>query len=120
AQRLDGKTLLHAMRSPLFVPAAIFAALLIIAIFSHGFAVTRSVIDVARDMRTRAVPSYDIRGDGIFVYVAPILLAVTTGLALLVMGCLSLRARGWRYWMFLALKIAGVFIVVPLFWIEAG
>ena len=120
ARRLDSEALLHALRSPLFVPAAIAAALLAIAAFSHGFAVTRSVIEVARDMRARAVPSYDMRGDRIFVYLAPILLALTTGLALLIAGCLSLRARGCRYWMFLALKIAGVFIVVPLFWIEAG
>ena len=120
AQRLDGKAVLYAIRSPLFVPAAIFAALLMIATFSHGFAVTRSVIDVAHDMRTRAVGSYDVRGDRIFVYIAPILLALTTGLALLVVGCVALRGRGWRYWMFLALKIVGVFIVVPLFWVEAG
>jgi hypothetical protein len=93
---------------------------LVIAVFSGGFSVTRSVIDVARDMRTRAVPSYDVRGDRIFVYLAPILLAMTTGLTLLVVGCLSLRARGWRYWSFLALKVMGVFVVVPLFWIEAG
>ena len=86
AQRLDGRAVLHAVRSPLFVPAAMAAALLMIAAFSHGFAVTRSVIDVARDMRTRAVPSYDMRGDRVFVYVAPILLALTTGLALLVLG----------------------------------
>jgi hypothetical protein len=120
AQRLDGKAVLHAIRSPLFVPAGIAAALLVIAAFSHGFAVTRSVIEVARDMRIRAVPSYDMRGDRVFVYVAPILLALTTGLALLALGCRSLRARGWRYWMFLALKVVASFIVLPLFWIEAG
>jgi hypothetical protein len=120
AQRFEAIELHHALRSAWFVPAAMAAGLLLIAIFSHGFAVTRSVLDVARDMRTRAVPSYDLRGDRIFVYAAPILLAVTTGLALLAMGCLSLRARGWRYWSFLALKVVGVFVIAPLFWIEAG
>jgi hypothetical protein len=119
-ERCERVRLQHALRSPLFVPAAAASILLLIAIFSHGFAVTRSVIEVARDMRVRAVPSYDLRGDRIFVYVAPILLALTTGLALLVTGCLSLRARGWRYWAFLAFKVVAIFIVVPLFWIEAG
>ncbi len=120
AERFEGVNLRHVARSPLFVFAGIAVALALIAVFSHGFAVTRSVIDVAQDMRVRAVPSYDLRGDRIFVHVAPILLALTTGLTLLVMGCLSLRARGWRYWSFLALKVAGAFVLIPLFWVEAG
>src|SRR5581483_10717975 len=98
----------HILRSPWVVPVAFAAALAAIALLSHGFAVTRAVIDVARDMRLRVVPSYDTRGDRIFVYLAPLLFATATGLALLVSGCLSLRGRGWRYWAFLALKVACV------------
>jgi hypothetical protein len=47
-------------------------------------------------------------------------MALSTGLALLIVGCLSLRARGWRYWSFLVLKGLAVAILLPLIWIELG
>ena len=54
----------------------VFAGLL--CALSHGFAVTRSLIAIARDIRTRPLTGfgYDWRGDRLFAYVAPTLLAL--------------------------------------------
>jgi hypothetical protein len=117
-----GVRLAQAVRSPYFVPAAMAVMLVLLALVSHGFAVTRSVFAIARDIRVRPWigVGYDPRGDHVFKYVAPILLALATGLALLGMGSIALRGRGLRYWGFLALKAIGVLILVPLVWIEIG
>jgi hypothetical protein len=40
--------------------------------------------------------------------------------AVLVGGCFTLRARGWRYWSFLGLKAAAVATLLPLAWMELG
>jgi hypothetical protein len=110
----------HFARSPMFVPIAAAASLLVLALVSHGFSVTRGVLATAHDMRTHPFNGYDFRGDRVFLYAAPVLLALSTGLAALVLGSLTLRGRGWRYWSFLVCKAVAVAVVVPLLWIELG
>jgi hypothetical protein len=110
----------HFVRSPMFVPIAAAASLVALAVVSQGFSVTRGVIAIARDMRDHPSSGYDFRGDRVFLYAAPVLLALSTGLAALVLGSLTLRGRGWRYWSFLACKALAVAVVVPLAWIEMG
>jgi hypothetical protein len=108
------------VRAPMFVPIVAGVALLALALASHGFAVTRHVLSIARDMHDNPAAGYDARGDRIAVYAAPLLMALATGLTLLVVGCLSLGARSWRYWGFLALKAVVVLVLFPLIWVEIG
>jgi hypothetical protein len=110
----------HWFRAPMFVPIAAAASLLVLALASHGFAATRHLMDIARDMHGRAVTGYDARGDRLAVYIGPIFLALTTGLSVLAAGCFTLRARGWRYWTFLFFKALVVMVLLPLVWVELG
>jgi hypothetical protein len=121
AQRFGDRSPLRLVRAPMFVPIAAVVSLIVIALLSRGFSVTRYLVALAAEMRSHPWPDrYDWRGDRIFIYAAPIILALTTGCTLLTIGCLSLRARGWRYWSFLALKAIGVAVLFPLIWIELG
>lgn len=110
------------LRSPMFVPIAIAAALLLLAGVSRGFAVTRWVVSVAQDVRAHPAycGPYDARGDKVFAYFAPAVLAWAVGIALLVMGCRSLNGSGWRYRAFLAMKAAATLVVCALVWVEVG
>jgi hypothetical protein len=109
------------LRSPIFVPLAIAAVFLLLTVVSSGFAVTRHVFDVARDMRLHpTVRGYDVRGDRIFIYLAPAVLAIAVSLGLLALRCLRLRERGWRYWSFLVLKAVATFVLITLIWVELG
>ena len=109
------------LRSAAFLPIAIVAAFLLLGIVSRGFAVTRHVFDVARDMRLHpAIPGYDVRGDRIFVYLAPTVMAIATSLGILALGCGRLRERGWRYWSFLVMKAVATLFLIALVWVELG
>ena len=120
SERFGGSDPRHWFRAPMFVPIAAAASLLVLALASHGFAVTRHLADIARDMHGRAVIGYDARGDRLAVYIGPIFLALTTSLSVLAAGCFTLRARGWRYWTFLFFKALVVMVLLPLLWIELG
>lgn len=120
SERFGDSDPLRFVRSPMFVPIAAAASLVALALFSHGFSVTRNVLAIAFDMQDHPRPGYDFRGDRIVIYLAPILLALGTGLAALSIGSLTLRGRGWRYWGFLVAKAFAVAILLPLIWVEAG
>lgn len=112
----------HVLRSPTFVPVAIAAALLLLAAVSRGFAVTRWVVSVAADIRAHPAfcGPYDPRGDKVFAYCVPAILAWAVGVALFVMGTKVLNGRGWRYWFFLVAKALAALAVSTLAWIEIG
>ena len=59
-------------------------------------------------------------GDQVVGRVVPIALALAIGAALVAIGRLSLGRYGWRYWLYLALKIVGVIVLIPLLWIEGS
>jgi hypothetical protein len=120
SERFGDSDPLHFCRAPIFVPIAAAAALLLLALASHGFAVTRHLFDVARDMRDNPFTGYDTRGDRLAVYIGPLFLALTTAIAVLAAGCFTLRGRGWRYWTFLLLKASTVIVILPLVWVELG
>jgi hypothetical protein len=120
SERFSGADPRQFLRGPMFVPIAAAASLLVLALASHGFSVTRHLIDVARDMRDHPALGYDARGDRLAVYIGPIFLALTTAVSVLAAGCFSLRARGWRYWGFLLFKAFAVALLLPLVWIEMG
>jgi hypothetical protein len=120
-ERFGGVDLRHHLRAPMVVPIAAAASLLVLALVSHGFSVTRQVLEIARDMHVNPRPGqYDGRGDRLMVYAFPLALALTTALTVFAIGCVSLRGRGWRYWAFLALKAISVVTIGPLMWIEVG
>jgi hypothetical protein len=120
SERFGGSDPRHWFRGPMFVPIGAAASLLVLALASHGFAVTRHLAEIARDVQGRAVNGYDARGDRLAVYIGPIFLALATGLSVLAAGCFTLRGRGWRYWTFLFFKALAFMVLLPLIWVELG
>jgi hypothetical protein len=120
SRRFGGVEPRQLARAAVFVPIAAAASLVVLAALSHGFAATRGIVAVARDMQDNPWTGYDRRGDRIALYLGPILLALTTGLTALAVGCSRLRVRGWRYWSFLGMKALALLLVLPLVWIEIG
>ncbi len=118
-----GPTGLHrAVRGPVLPLAAAAAALLAIAACTHGFAVTRSVVELARHLPPATSSNL---ADGryterVLCYLSPIVLALATGATLVFLRGLPLHRDGWCYWCFLILKTAAVLAIPPLLWIEGG
>jgi hypothetical protein len=114
---------------PQFVMAMAAAGGLLLAVLSHGFLATRSIVEAAIGWNLDAAiewkfpprqPGYDPRGDLVVGHVVPIVLALAIGAALVAIGRLSLGRYGWRYWLFLAVKIVSAIVLVPLLWIEGS
>jgi hypothetical protein len=101
---------------------AIAAALMFVALCSHGLWKTRQLIAIARTLGQPlpAHPRYDPRWDAILAYSIPIVLALITGAVLLIIGRMPFRRYGWRYWSFLAAKTSSLILLVSLLWIEGG
>lgn len=114
--RLETLRLSRWMRQSSFVVALAVAALALTAALSGGFEVTRSL---AAEALSGPRPRY-LYEHRVFGYTAPIVLAWITAVIVILIGPLPLRARGWRYWTFLAGKIAAVSLLLPLVWIEGG
>lgn len=119
------------VRGPSFVLLGAALILALTAAFTHGFATTRSLADTALSWSLYPVPRlpnmqpprYDPLGDRVIAHLVPLMLAMATGIVLLLIGRLSglsLGRYGWRYWVFLAAKTAAVMAIVPLLWIEGG
>ena len=111
----------HWVRGPGFVAAAAGAAILLLALLSHGFTATRSVVNAAIEWRIdpRQI-RYDPRGDIVVAHAVPIAMALAVGAVLVLIGRLSLGNCGWRYWTFLTLKLVSAIVLVPLLWLEVG
>ncbi|MBZ5592258.1 MAG: hypothetical protein LAP39_08480 [Acidobacteriia bacterium] len=110
------------VRGPGFVVVATATILLLMAACTHGFAVTRGLIQIARDLhyaRPQMMPPGAQEG-ALIAYGFPIVFALATGIVLVMIGRLSLRPYGWRYWSFLIFKTLSVMAIVPLLWIEGG
>ncbi|MCU1239106.1 MAG: hypothetical protein JWP63_7073 [Candidatus Solibacter sp.] len=109
------------IRGPGFILSSAATGLGLLAVLSHGFTATRTVIYTAiewqiepRHMR------YDPRGDLVVAHVVPIAMALGIGAALVLIGRLSLGNCGGRYWLFLAAKLIAVMLLVPGLWVEGG
>ena len=109
------------VRGPGFVAAATGAAILLLALLSHGFTATRSVVNAAIEWRIdlRQI-RYDPRGDIVVAHAVPIAMALAVGAVLVLIGRLSLGHCGWRYWTFLTFKLLAAMVLVPLLWLEGG
>jgi hypothetical protein len=119
--RFNRAQVLQWTRGPGFVLSAAGAALAVLAVLSHAFAGTRSVIYTYIAWKTEPRNlRYDPRADLVVSYFVPLLFALTVGAVLIVIGRLSLGRYGWRYWTYLGAKLAAVLIIVPLIWIEGN
>ena len=118
----------HWTLGPQFVMALAAAGALVLALLSHGFQATRSIVSAAIYWNLEPIEfignrhlRYDPpRGDLVVGAVVPIVLALAIGATLVAIGRLSLGRYGWRYWLYLAVKIVSVIVLVPLLWIEGS
>ena len=108
-------------QGPQFVMTLAAAGGVLLALLSRGFQATRSIVDAAIEWNIEPRQlRYDPRGDLVVGHVVPLVLALAIGSALVAIGRLSLGRYGWRYWAYLAAKIAAVIVLVPLLWIEGS
>jgi hypothetical protein len=127
--RFNRAGLRHWTLGPQFVMALAAAGALVLAVLSHGFQATRSVMSAAIYWNIEPIEfvignrhlRYEHpRGDLVVGAGVPIVLALAMGAALFAIGRLSLGRYGWRYWLYLAVKIVSVIVLVPLAWIEGS
>jgi hypothetical protein len=126
--RFSRAGLLRWILGPRFVMALAAAGAVVLVLLSRGFQATRSIVRAA--IYSNIAPMefighrhlrYDpARGDLVVSALVPIMMALTIGATLFAIGRLSLGRYGWRYWLFLAVKIAAVIVLVPLLWIEGS
>ena len=114
---------------PQFIMALAAVGAVLLALLSHGFRATRSVVSAAiywniEPMQfvvgNRHLRYEHPRGDLVVGAGVPIVMALAIGAALFAIGRLSLGRYGWRYWLYLAVKIVSVIVLVPLLWIEGS
>jgi hypothetical protein len=118
--RFSKDSLRRWLRGPGLVVVSTCAMLLLFAILTRGFVVTRSLIEIARHLRYASPQMTGAREGALVAYGFPILFALATGIVMVAIGRLPLRTYGWRYWSFLLFKTASVITILPLLWIEGG
>ena len=127
--RFNRAGLLRWLLGPQFVMALAAVGALLLALVSRGFQTTRSIVRAAiywniqpiefliGNRHVRYAPP---RGDIVVGAAVPIVMALAIGATLFIIGRLSLGRYGWRYWLFLTVKIAAVIVLVPLAWVEGS
>jgi hypothetical protein len=125
--RFNRAGLLRWTLGPQFVMTLAAAAAVVLALASRGFQATRSIVRAAIYWNIAPIEfiesrhlRYDPRGDLVVGAVLPIMMALTIGATLFAIGRLSVGRYGWRYWLYLTVKIAAVIVLVPLVWIEGS
>ena len=109
------------VRGPAFVLAMACVAFVALYLLSSGFAATSDVVAATIELQIDPpVIGHDPRAMLVIAHFIPILLALTVGLALVMIGRQTLRGRGWRYGIFLAVKLLAVVLFVPVLWTEAS
>jgi hypothetical protein len=125
--RFNRAGLLRWILGPQFVMALAAMGAVVLALLSRGFQATRSIVRAAIYWNIAPIEfienrhlRYDPRGDLVVGAVLPIMMALTIGATLFAIGRLSVGRYGWRYWLYLTVKIAAVIVLVPLVWIEGS
>jgi hypothetical protein len=118
--RFNKAYLAYWVRSPGFLLLCASCALALTAAFTRGFAVTRTLIDMAAGHPAQRILSTEGPTGTLIAYTVPIVFALAAGVVLAAIRRLSLRRYGWRYACFLAVKTASVLVLVSLLWIEGG
>jgi hypothetical protein len=101
------------VRGPGFLLGVMAASLLVIAIGSHTFAATRSLLDAFHG--THSVP----KNDRLVANLLPVAFGVAVS-AIAALGRISEGGHSWRERAFQLAKIAGLFMTLSLLWIEGG
>ena len=104
------------VRGPAFVMAAWVGLMLVIAAFSRGFRMIRTLIGMASGT-VLTEPRWQAQ-ETVLTHVVPIVIAAVIAAILVFIRRPPFRAYGWRYWLFFAVKTAAVMVAVPIFWIE--
>ncbi len=115
--RVNSDWILRFVRGPQFLFAVCGVSLATLAAISNGFSATRTVAAIIYNTLA-GTPSALISSETVFVFVTPLGFALLIGLLLIASRWPTLHGASWRYWPFLATKIAMVLVSVPLFWIE--
>ena len=107
---------------PQFVMTMAAVGALLLALLSHGFQATRSLVYAAIewDIVPGKLPYVDPRHNMVVAHAVPIAMALAIGATLVAIGRLSLGRYGWRYWLYLAVKLVAVIVLIPLWWIEGS
>ncbi len=108
------------VRGPAFILISAAAAMLLTAAFTHGFRVTRALIDIALGRPGPRILSTEGPTGTLIAYTAPIVFALAAGVVLVAIGRLSVRGYGLRYWLFLGVKTIFVMVFVSLLWVDGG
>jgi hypothetical protein len=110
------------LRGPMFLVAACAGAIPLVGLCSHGFATCRALMATAQDMRLHPDLGfrYDLRGDRLFEYLAPVVIAACVGMALVFLKRRSLGSLGWRSWSLLLFKLVSIHLSASLLWVEGG
>lgn len=121
-ERSGGLRAYRVLRGPMFVVALYAAAIVLIAILSRGFAISRALFALARDVSMHPNPGvrYDVRSDRLFEYLAPIAISAAVGLALLVVRRRGLHSLGRRSWALLSFQVVASHLIASLLWVEGG
>ncbi len=106
------------VRGPAFVMIAWAVLMLLLAMLSRGFAMTRTLAGMANgtvltDPRWKAQET-------VLTHVVPIVIAAVIATIVVFLRRPLLRAVAWRYWLFLAVKTVAVMVGVVLVWIECA
>lgn len=101
------------MRGPAFPMVAAAAALLLIGACTHGFAVTRSLLDALKGATS------NLQQDRLMANLAPIAFALAAS-TMAAVRRVSLGGHTWRYRAYLLGKTLSLATIVSLLWIEGG
>ena len=118
--RFNKAYLAYWVRGPGFLLLAECCALAATAALTRGFAVTRTLIDMAAGHPAPPILAHEGPTGTLIVYTVPIVFALAASVILAVIRGLSLRRSGWRYSCFLAVKTASLLALLALLWIEGG
>jgi hypothetical protein len=111
----------RSLRGPAFVLAGSVALMALAAALSGGFAVTRSLLQTARDLH-HALPGAppDPRENLLVACAVPVAFAFAAALASLAAEGCPVSRYGLRYWAFLAWKAVAIAALLSVGWIEGG
>ncbi|MDR3718607.1 MAG: hypothetical protein P4K98_07380 [Bryobacteraceae bacterium] len=121
--RIDREHLRRILNGPALLLTAGCGLAALLALVSRGFQATRAIAAVFQimlfppaNLPLSSIPKHG--SDTVFSFTAPVVFALGIAILTVAFRHLRLRGRSWRYWIFLAAKIALSLTLVTLAWIE--
>lgn len=119
-RRCNKAYLQYWVRGPAFLLLSSTCALALAAILTSGYAVTRTLLDLAAGRPPHRILLREGPTGTLIAYTLPIVFALAAGLILAANRRPTLRHHGWRFGGFLVLKTLSVLLLLALLWIEGG